>query len=77
MGYSDFVWFLLAEEDKEAPSACSFWFRVLDMDGDGQVSLTLTLTLTLTLALTLTASRILARSPWTRWRTSTPSNRRG
>ena len=39
MGYSDFVWFLLAEEDKEAPSACSFWFRVLDTDGDGQVSL--------------------------------------
>ena len=39
MGYSDFVWFLLAEEDKGAPSACSFWFRVLDTDGDGQVSL--------------------------------------
>ena len=54
MGYSDFVWFLLAEEDKEAPSACSFWFRVLDTDGDGQVSLTLTLTLALTLALALT-----------------------
>ena len=32
---------------------------------------------TLTLTLALTVSRILARSPWTRWRTSTPSSRRG
>ena len=37
--YADFVWFLLAEEDKSTPSSASFWFRVLDTDGDGQVSM--------------------------------------
>tara|TARA_B110001452_G_scaffold239886_1_gene221144 strand:- start:202 stop:2337 length:2136 start_codon:yes stop_codon:yes gene_type:complete len=39
LGYSDFVWFLLAEEDKTTPTACSYWFQVLDLDGDGVVSM--------------------------------------
>ena len=39
MAYSDFVYFLLAEEDKTTPSACSYWFHVLDLDGDGVISM--------------------------------------
>jgi len=27
MSYSDFVWFLLAEEDKRHPTAIEYWFR--------------------------------------------------
>jgi serine/threonine-protein phosphatase 2A regulatory subunit B'' len=39
MGYRDFVWFLLAENDKNHPTAIEYWFRVLDTDGDGVLSL--------------------------------------
>ena len=39
MGYRDFVWFLLAENDKLHPTAIEYWFRVLDVDGDGVLSL--------------------------------------
>jgi Ca2+-binding EF-hand superfamily protein len=35
MTYADFVCFLLAEEDKQAPAALQYWFHVLDVDGDG------------------------------------------
>jgi len=37
MGYEDFVWFILCEEDKAAPAALAYWHRVLDLDGDGAV----------------------------------------
>ena len=35
MGYEDFCWFVLAEEDKTNPLALEYWFRVVDLDGDG------------------------------------------
>jgi serine/threonine-protein phosphatase 2A regulatory subunit B'' len=35
MGYEDFCWFVLAEEDKSNPLALEYWFRVVDLDGDG------------------------------------------
>lgn len=39
MGYRDFVYFILAENDKFHPTAIEYWFRVLDLDGDGILSL--------------------------------------
>lgn len=39
MGYKDFVFFILAENDKQHPTAVEYWFRVLDLDGDGILSL--------------------------------------
>uniref|UniRef100_A0A5K3ELJ0 EF-hand domain-containing protein n=2 Tax=Mesocestoides corti TaxID=53468 RepID=A0A5K3ELJ0_MESCO len=39
MSYSDFVWFLLAEEDKRHPRSIEYWFRCMDLDGDGLLSL--------------------------------------
>lgn len=27
MSYTEFVWFLLAEEDKQHPTAIEYWFR--------------------------------------------------
>jgi serine/threonine-protein phosphatase 2A regulatory subunit B'' len=38
MTYSDFVWFLLSEEDKKTQTAIEYWFRCLDLDGDGVLS---------------------------------------
>ncbi|CAG7816149.1 unnamed protein product [Allacma fusca] len=38
MTYSDFVWFLLSEEDKKTQTAIEYWFRCLDIDGDGVLS---------------------------------------
>ena len=35
MTYSDFVWFLLAEEDKQSNAALQYWFHALDCDSDG------------------------------------------
>jgi len=35
MGYEDFIWFLLAEEDKTSDTALEYWFRCCDVDGDG------------------------------------------
>lgn len=29
MSYTEFVWFLLAEEDKTHPTAIEYWFRYL------------------------------------------------
>ena len=37
--YTDFVWFLLSEEDKSNPTAVEYWFRCMDLDGDGVLSL--------------------------------------
>lgn len=39
MSYSDFVWFLLAEEDKKHPRSIEYWFRLMDIDGDGYISM--------------------------------------
>lgn len=39
MSYSDFVWFLIAEEDKKHPRSIEYWFRLMDIDGDGYVSM--------------------------------------
>merc|ERR1712176_391407 len=39
MGYKDFVFFILAENDKLHPTAIEYWFRILDLDGDGILSL--------------------------------------
>lgn len=39
MSYTDFVWFLLAEEDKTHPTAIEYWFRCMDVDGDGYISM--------------------------------------
>jgi serine/threonine-protein phosphatase 2A regulatory subunit B'' len=35
MGYEDFVWFILSEEDKSSDQALDFWFRCCDLDSDG------------------------------------------
>ena len=37
MGYEDFVWFVLSEEDKSSPAALAYWFRCVDLDGDGAI----------------------------------------
>eukprot|EP00183_Erythrolobus_madagascarensis_P006745 CAMPEP_0185845030 /NCGR_PEP_ID=MMETSP1354-20130828/1095_1 /TAXON_ID=708628 /ORGANISM="Erythrolobus madagascarensis, Strain CCMP3276" /LENGTH=771 /DNA_ID=CAMNT_0028544881 /DNA_START=370 /DNA_END=2685 /DNA_ORIENTATION=- len=39
MGYTDFVWFCLCEEDKTHRTSTDYWFRCIDMDGDGALSL--------------------------------------
>lgn len=39
IGYEDFVWYCLSEEDKSSPAAIRYWFRLLDLDGDGLLSL--------------------------------------
>ena len=38
MGYEDFVWFILSEEDKATDVALGYWFRCVDLDGDGTLS---------------------------------------
>lgn len=38
MGYEDFVWFCLSEEDKTTHAALAYWFRCLDLDGDGVIT---------------------------------------
>ena len=39
MSYADFVWFLIAEEDKKQPRSIEYWFRLMDLDGDGYISM--------------------------------------
>ncbi|XP_040580344.1 uncharacterized protein [Lepeophtheirus salmonis] len=39
MSYTEFVWFLLAEEDKRSPTSIEYWFRCMDLDGDGYLSM--------------------------------------
>lgn len=34
MGYQDFVWFILSEEDKSTDQALEYWFRCIDLDCD-------------------------------------------
>lgn len=35
MGYEDFVWFIISEEDKSSEMALDYWFKCCDLDGDG------------------------------------------
>jgi hypothetical protein len=37
--YTDFIWFMLSEEDRSSPTAIEYWFRITDLDGDGLISL--------------------------------------
>ncbi|KAH8312540.1 hypothetical protein KR044_011349 [Drosophila immigrans] len=39
MSYTEFVWFILSEEDKRTPTAIEYWFRCMDIDGDGALSM--------------------------------------
>lgn len=39
MSYTEFVWFLLSEEDKRHPTSIEYWFRCMDLDGDGFISM--------------------------------------
>ncbi|XP_041354697.1 serine/threonine-protein phosphatase 2A regulatory subunit B'' subunit beta-like isoform X2 [Gigantopelta aegis] len=39
MSYPEFVWFLIAEEDKKNPTSIEYWFRCMDLDGDGVISM--------------------------------------
>ncbi|KAJ4722736.1 Serine/threonine-protein phosphatase 2A regulatory subunit B'' subunit alpha [Melia azedarach] len=35
MGYEDFVYFILSEEDKSSDPALEYWFKCIDLDGNG------------------------------------------
>ncbi|KQJ86196.2 hypothetical protein BRADI_4g03911v3 [Brachypodium distachyon] len=35
MGYEDFVYFVLSEEDKSSEPSLEYWFKCIDLDGDG------------------------------------------
>ncbi|KAH0899887.1 hypothetical protein HID58_049455 [Brassica napus] len=35
MGYEDFVYFILAEEDKSSVPSLEYWFKYVDLDGNG------------------------------------------
>ncbi|KAJ7978172.1 Serine/threonine-protein phosphatase 2A regulatory subunit B'' subunit alpha [Quillaja saponaria] len=35
MGYEDFVYFILSEEDKSSEPSLEFWFKCIDLDGNG------------------------------------------
>ncbi|KAJ8031254.1 Serine/threonine-protein phosphatase 2A regulatory subunit B'' subunit alpha [Holothuria leucospilota] len=39
MSYTEFVFFLLSEEDKKTPMSIEYWFRCMDIDGDGYISM--------------------------------------
>ncbi|KAA8496599.1 Serine/threonine protein phosphatase 2A regulatory subunit B''beta [Porphyridium purpureum] len=39
MGYTDFVWFCLCEEDKTSRTSIMYWFRCIDLDGNGIITL--------------------------------------
>ncbi|XP_065852314.1 serine/threonine protein phosphatase 2A regulatory subunit B''beta-like [Euphorbia lathyris] len=35
MGYEDFVYFILSEEDKSSAPSLEYWFKCIDLDGNG------------------------------------------
>jgi len=37
--FRDFIWFMLARENKDAPEAVEYWFRCVDLDDDGYISI--------------------------------------
>ncbi|XP_074311398.1 serine/threonine protein phosphatase 2A regulatory subunit B''beta-like isoform X2 [Silene latifolia] len=38
MGYEDFVYFILAEEDKSSEPSLEYWFKCVDLDGNGVIT---------------------------------------
>lgn len=38
MGYEDFVYFMLAEEDKSSEPSLEYWFKCIDLDGNGIIT---------------------------------------
>ncbi|XP_024399888.1 serine/threonine protein phosphatase 2A regulatory subunit B''alpha isoform X2 [Physcomitrium patens] len=38
MGYEDFVWFILSEEDKSSETSLEYWFKCVDLDCDGVIT---------------------------------------
>lgn len=38
MGYEDFVYFILSEEDKSSEPSLEYWFKCIDLDGNGVLS---------------------------------------
>ncbi|KAI4345817.1 hypothetical protein L6164_012909 [Bauhinia variegata] len=39
MGYEDFVYFILSEEDKSSEPSLEYWFKCIDLDGNGVITL--------------------------------------
>ncbi|XVF32366.1 hypothetical protein REPUB_Repub17cG0075800 [Reevesia pubescens] len=39
MGYEDFVYFMLSEEDKSSEPSLEYWFKCIDLDGNGVLTL--------------------------------------
>ncbi|KAK3269386.1 hypothetical protein CYMTET_22170 [Cymbomonas tetramitiformis] len=37
MGYEDFVWFILNEEDKSTSLSLEYWFHCVDLDANGEI----------------------------------------
>ncbi|CAA2983833.1 serine threonine phosphatase 2A regulatory subunit B beta-like [Olea europaea subsp. europaea] len=38
MGYEDFVYFILSEEDKASEPSLEYWFKCIDLDGNGVIT---------------------------------------
>jgi serine/threonine-protein phosphatase 2A regulatory subunit B'' len=38
MGFEDFMWYLLSEEDKTTRTSIEYWFRVVDLDNNGIIT---------------------------------------
>jgi serine/threonine-protein phosphatase 2A regulatory subunit B'' len=38
MGYEDFVWFILSEEDKSSDTSLEYWFKCVDLDCNGVIT---------------------------------------
>jgi serine/threonine-protein phosphatase 2A regulatory subunit B'' len=38
MGFEDFVWYLLCEEDKTTRTSIEYWFKVIDLDNNGIIT---------------------------------------
>jgi serine/threonine-protein phosphatase 2A regulatory subunit B'' len=38
MGFGDFVWFILSEEDKTTTTSIEYWFRIIDLDNNGIIT---------------------------------------
>lgn len=38
MGYEDFVYFILSEEDKGTDAGLRYWHRCIDLDDDGVIT---------------------------------------
>ncbi|TXG66047.1 hypothetical protein EZV62_007322 [Acer yangbiense] len=38
MGYEDFVYFILSEEDKSSEPSLEYWFKCIDLDGNGIIT---------------------------------------